>query len=137
MYLDLPSQYVHEVMSELLWPAQALGRPIAGTLKTVSDLKRNDLWRHVQAYYHPRNMLVTACGEINHAEIRELSETYFSNGYKRSVSQYEKAKVSSNAKPDRFRFIDKKTEQTHFVMAFHSLSRNHPDRYKLAALNVI
>jgi predicted Zn-dependent peptidase len=62
MYLDLPSQYVHEVMNELLWPAQALGRPIAGTLETVSHLKRNDLWRHVQAYYHPRNMLVTACG---------------------------------------------------------------------------
>ena len=137
MYLDLPSQYVHEVMNELLWPAQALGRPIAGTLKTVSDLKRNDLWRHVRTFYHPRNMLVTACGEINHAEIRELSETYFSNGHKKPVSQFQSARVLSDFKADRFRFIDKKTEQTHFVMAFHALSRNHPDRYKLAVLNVI
>src|SRR3989338_864816 len=58
MYLDLPSQHVHEMMSELLWPDQALGRPIAGTLKSVSNLKRNDLAKHVKSYYHPRNILV-------------------------------------------------------------------------------
>jgi predicted Zn-dependent peptidase len=137
MYLDLPSQYVHEVMSELLWPEQALGRPIAGTLKTVSQMSRNDLWHHVKTHYHPRNMLVTACGEINHAEIRELSEAYFKNGARKTISQYKKAQNSSHFKTERFRFIDKKTEQTHFVLAFHALSRNHPDRYQLAVLNVI
>lgn len=137
MYLDLPSQYVHEVMNELLWPEQPLGRPIAGTLQSVSEMSRNDLWRHVKTYYHPRNMLITACGEINHAEVRELSEAYFSDGARKAVSRFEEARILSRSKTGRFHFMDKKTEQTHFVIAFHALSRNHPDRYKLAVLNVI
>src|SRR3989338_1080384 len=77
MYLDLPSQYVHELMSELLWPNQPLGRPIAGTISSVSGLKRSDLVHHVHSYYHPKNLLITACGDLKQREIVSLSERYF------------------------------------------------------------
>ncbi|MBI4367776.1 MAG: insulinase family protein [Candidatus Omnitrophica bacterium] len=137
MYLDLPSQHVHEMMSELLWPEQALGRPIAGTLKSVSNLKRSDLAKHVKSYYHPRNILVTACGEIDHDEIRDLTARHFDRGGNGRISQFPKALFSTHSKKNHFWFLDKKTEQTHFVLGFHGLSRNHPDRYQLALLNVI
>ncbi len=137
MYLDLPSQYVHEIMGELLWPIQPLGRPIAGTVESVSHLRRNDLYRHVKSYYHPRNILVTVCGEVDHGEIKRLAESHFSKQNSKSVSKFQPVKISSNQKHERFRFLDKKTEQTHFVIGFHGFSRTHPDRYKLAVFNVI
>ena len=137
MYLDLPSQYVHEIMSELLWPTQPLGRPIAGTVGSVSNLKRNDLYQYVKSYYHPRNVLITVCGEIDHDDVKKLAEHYFGELGSKAVSKFQPAKMSSNSKHERFRFLDKKTEQTHFVIGFHGFSRNHPDRYKLAVLNVI
>ncbi|HQB11657.1 MAG TPA: pitrilysin family protein, partial [Candidatus Omnitrophota bacterium] len=31
MYHDLPSHHAHELMGELLWPGQSLGRSVAGT----------------------------------------------------------------------------------------------------------
>ena len=77
MYLDLPSQYVHEIMSGLLWPVQPLGRPIAGTIESVSNLKRIDLYNHVRSHYHPKNILVTVCGEIEHEKIKALAEKHF------------------------------------------------------------
>lgn len=137
MYLDLPSQYVHEIMSELLWPTQPLGRPIAGTLDTVSNLKRGDLNRHVKTYYHPRNILVTACGEIDHDQIKSLTADHFNGRLTKPVSKFQGAKAVRQNPKSRFRFLDKKTEQTHFVVGFHGLSRKHADRYQLAVLNVI
>ncbi len=137
MYLDLPAQYVHEIMSELLWPAQPLGQPIAGTIESVSKLKRNDLYNHVQSYYHPKNLLITVCGEINHHQIKGLTERYFNTHSKKPISKFKTAEASSRSKHSRFHFLDKKTEQTHFVIGFHGFSRNHPDRYKLAVLNII
>ena len=135
MYLDLPSQYVQEVMSELLWPNQALGRPIAGTLETVSTLTRNDLVRHIRSYYQPRNFLIAVCGEMEHSYVERLAKQYFNHRYEQTKSQFRPA--YTKPKHERFRFLDKKTEQTHFVIGFHGLSRNDPARYQLAILNVI
>ncbi|MBI4394945.1 MAG: insulinase family protein, partial [Candidatus Omnitrophica bacterium] len=138
MYLDLPAQYVHEVMSELLWPKQPLGRPIAGTIESVSGLKREDLYHHVKSYYHPRNILITACGEIDHSELSSLAARHFDGRFPKPLSQFEQVKVSSRPSArDRFRFLEKKTEQTHFALGFHGLSRKDPNRYKLAILNII
>ncbi|OGW87118.1 MAG: hypothetical protein A3A81_06930 [Omnitrophica bacterium RIFCSPLOWO2_01_FULL_45_10b] len=137
MYLDLPSQYVHEIMSELLWPDQPVGRPIAGTIETVSHLSRSELYRYVQAYYHPKNILVTVCGDIRHSEIESLTERYFNGRVKKPISKFKPATNKSNKKESRIHFLDKKTEQTHFVIGFHGLSRNHPDRYALSVLNII
>ena len=136
MYLDLPSQHVHEVMSELLWPNQPLGQPIAGTFETVSKMTRRNLFHHVGAYYHPKNMLITACGEIGHGQITSLTEHYFSNRTLRTPSWFRPLK-QTNHRNSIFRFIDKKTEQTHFVIGFHGLPRDHKDRYRLGILNVI
>ena len=40
MYRDQPAQYVHELMGELLWPDQPLGRSLAGVPETVSAIHR-------------------------------------------------------------------------------------------------
>ena len=138
MYLDLPSQHVHEIMSELLWTNQPLGRPIAGTIDTVSGMTRNDLYGHVQSYYHPKNILVTASGDIDHDHFKEITQHYFEKSPVKSLSKFQSVKSSSNGKrTNRFRFINKKTEQTHFVIGFHGLPRNDADRYKLGIMNVI
>ncbi|OGW86249.1 MAG: hypothetical protein A3C35_06155 [Omnitrophica bacterium RIFCSPHIGHO2_02_FULL_46_11] len=124
-------------MSELLWPDQPVGRPIAGTIETVSHLSRSELYRYVQAYYHPKNILVTVCGDIRHSEIESLTERYFNGRVKKPISKFKPATNKSNKKESRIHFLDKKTEQTHFVIGFHGLSRNHPDRYALSVLNII
>ncbi len=135
MYLDLPSHHVHELMGELLWPEQSLGRPIAGSVDTVSRLTQSELKTFRDKYYHPRNLLISFSGEVPHDEVCARVGEYFGNRKSRDSSKFEPSK--SIQKSPRFRFINKKTEQMHFVVGFHGLSRNDPDRYKLAVLNVI
>lgn len=135
MYMDLPSQYVHELMSELLWPEQPLGRPIAGTIKTVSGLGRDDLLHYLGSYYHARNFMVAVCGEIDHDRIVALAEKYFGHHANKKGSQFKPTSINRSHK--RFYFLQKDTEQTHFVVGFHGLPRNDRKRYQLALLNVI
>lgn len=135
MYLDLPSHHVHELMSELLWPNQALGRPLAGTAETVSRLRSKNLRAYMDKYYHSRNLLVSFCGEVEHEEACRLTESAFVHRRPRENARFEKA-LSRQTKP-RFCLVNKKTEQMHFVLGFHGLSKTHPDRYTLAILNVI
>lgn len=135
MYLDLPSHYVHELMGELLWPDQSLGRPIAGTAQTVSRLTSKDLRDYRDKYYHPKNLLVSFSGDIPHEVVCRFVEERFGERKSKESSKFQKA-VSAQTKP-RFHLMNKKTEQMHFAIAFHGLPRTHHDRYKLAVLNVL
>lgn len=52
-------------------------------------------------------------------------------------SRFRPSRRRARSQKGRFHFLNKPTEQTHFVLAFHGLPRSHPKRYQLAALNVI
>ena len=41
MYRDLPQSYVYELLDGLLWPAQPLGAPVIGTVKSVKHINRD------------------------------------------------------------------------------------------------
>lgn len=136
MYRDLPSHHVHDLMGELLWPDQSLGRTLSGTPETVSQMTRADLSRYKQDYYHSQNILVSISGDVDHEEVlQQVSSLYNASGAKKKESVFKPAE-SRQTKP-RTHFFEKKTEQTHFVLGMHALPRMHPDRYKLGLLHVI
>lgn len=135
MYRDQPSQYVHELMSELLWPNQSLGRSIAGVPETVSGIRRRDMTGFKHKYYQPQNILVSVSGPVAHAEVLELAKKYFSLRDGRVRSRFEPAR--SRQKKPNFYFVEKDTEQTHMVIGFHGYSRRDPRRYALSLLNII
>ncbi len=137
MYLDQPAQHVQEIISELLWLNQPLGRSIAGTTESVSRIQRADLLRHVAEYYHPQNLLIAACGDIEHEQIVSLATHSFGRGVKNQKSNFAPALHGKSELKSRTRLIEKKTEQTHFVMGYHGFHRAHPARYQLAVLNII
>ncbi len=135
MYRDLPAHHVHDLMSELLWPNQPLGRSIAGTDKTVTGLTRSEIVNYKKLHYHPKNILVSVSGPVNAEEVIAQIEGIFSYKSNLPESSFEAA-VSKQLKP-KTHIYEKKTEQTHLVIGFHGLSRFHPDRYKLGLMNVI
>lgn len=135
MYRDLPSHHVHDLMGELLWPDQSLGRTLSGTPETVSRMTRAEILRYKKDYYHNSNILVTIAGDIEHEDVLEQIAAIYQEKRPRKASIFTAAK-SQQTRP-RTHFFEKKTEQTHFVLGFHGLPRTHPDRYKLGLLHVI
>ena len=135
MYRDLPSHHVHELMGELMWPDQPLGRSLAGTEASVSAISRTQMLDYKSRYYHPRNILVSVSGPVDHEDVMARARTFFPQKTSQSESRFAKAH-SRQGRPRTF-YVEKQTEQTHFVIGMHSYPRTHPDRYKLGLLNVI
>jgi len=135
MYRDLPGHYVHDLIGGLLWPEAALGRPIAGTVESVSGISRASMAGYKKRFYHPKNIVISVSGSIPETEIRELAERCFPGAGTQPKARFRKAELRQ-AKPQTL-FLEKQTEQTHFVVGLHAFSRHHPDRYKLGLLNLI
>ncbi|MDD5348364.1 MAG: pitrilysin family protein, partial [Candidatus Omnitrophica bacterium] len=79
MYKDLPQSYVHELIDELLWPDQPLGRSILGTHATVSAIKRTDLDAYRRSRYTGSNVVISCAGNVSHAKVCARVKKAFSN----------------------------------------------------------
>ena len=135
MYLDLPMQYVHDLLDELLWPEHPLGLPLVGTYDTVGAINRKALLAQKMNFYAPNNIIAVACGNVTHDQF--VSEIKKSFDKKKPVKQpvFKKAPISIGAR--QVKFFHKATEQTHLCLGVKGLSRKHPLRYGLALLNII
>ncbi len=135
MYKDVPSHYVHEILAEIMWPAQPLGLPLAGTVESVKAITRNDLVKYKEAYYNPKNILVAAAGKIKEDKLAEFARKYFLEAPPGPVSNFQK--VTLEQKSARLNLTTKQTEQTHMALGFHTVDRFHPDRHILSLLNIV
>ena len=135
MYKDLPQSYVYELLDELLWPEQPLGRSTLGTVESVNRIQRQDLDGYRKRYYTAANIVVSAAGLVNHAGLSAKVQKRFSVLRKNSRNNSVSADVQQDG--PKAKIFYKETEQTHFVVGFHGLPREHKLKYALGLLNVI
>jgi len=136
MTQDQPSQYVEELLSEILWPEHALGRPIAGTLESVGNLTREDILGFRNHFYAPNLISVIAAGDISEDELLQAASPRFLSGTKPRAEKALDLFRSSNLKP-RVRLYSKATEQTHLALGIPAFEKEHPDQYVLDVLNIL
>ena len=71
------TRYVQDLMGRLFRPDQPLGRAISGTEETVSGISRKQMLDYMCAYYHPKNILVSVSGSVDHDELVEKAKVLF------------------------------------------------------------
>ncbi len=135
MYQDLPQSYVSELLDELLWPGQSLGMPISGSAESVSKVNRQSLGSFKNKYYNAADIVVSVAGVVGHDHLAKKAENFFSGLKKAKPNAFVKAKEAQD-KP-QLKILVKDTEQTHLVLGFHSLKREHPLKYALGLLHII
>ncbi|MFC1805106.1 M16 family metallopeptidase [Candidatus Omnitrophota bacterium] len=135
MYKDLPQMYVHELLDGLLWPEQPLGEPIIGSVESVSATTRESLMRFKENHYTPSNMVISAAGDLKFDKLTQRVSRIFSQLAEANLNKF--ANVEENQTRPQLKLLHKHTEQTHLSLGFHSLRRDHPDKYALALLHII
>ncbi|HNW40015.1 MAG TPA: pitrilysin family protein [Candidatus Omnitrophota bacterium] len=135
MYRDLPQSYVNELLDELLWPRQALGSPVIGTVETVNSIDRKVLKSFQSRHYTPENMVISAAGLLEDDLLASRVSEIFSPLKNSGLNTFIKARQSQD-KP-QLKIFHKGTEQTHMAMGFHALKRDHPLRHAQAILHII
>jgi len=135
MTMDAPDQWVGILLGHALWPDHPLGRDIAGTRETVSELRRDQLLDHVVHHYLPARTVVSVAGNITHQEAVDTLAERLADWSPAPAKTYLPA-PDGPASP-RYLVEDRPTEQGHLCLAVPGLPRAHPDRFGLALLNAI
>lgn len=131
---DAPGEWVHQILSELLWPDQPLGREIAGTEATVRAQTIDDLRRYVQRGYPPSNTVLMVAGNADPAEIIAQAERELS-GPAAPPPTWVPARDASGQ--PLVATQARETEQAYLCLGGKSLSRSDPDRYALRLANAV
>lgn len=134
MYQDLPQEYVHSLFEEIMWPDHPLGRDVAGTIKSVSSITRDDLIGYIAEHYGLQRLVVSMSGGIDGQQAEKLVASRLTltaqNG-----SVYDAAPPPLEA--STVRVLKKKTEQAHICVGTRAISYLDDDRYALDLVNTI
>ncbi len=133
MVEDTPDEQAHTLMPTVLWPGEALGRPILGRAETVGAMSQADLKEYIQAAYSPDRIIIAAVGQLDHQEIIKLVEPTFGRIGPRPGRP---PRNMAAAQPGDV-IKEKDLEQVHLCLGLNSTSAVDPDRYPAALLNVI
>src|SRR5689334_21618121 len=77
MEADQPEFVLHETFISNFWKGHGLGKPILGTKETVKKFGQEMLFDYYNRVYSPRNILITAAGNLEHDDIVKLVRDKF------------------------------------------------------------
>ncbi len=135
MSLDVPAQWVHQLLDELMWGDQPIGRDIAGTLESVGGFTREDLLAYRDQHYVAGNTVISLAGNFNSTEIVDRLTTLF--GAYRTLDVPKPIATNSFGNAPVVHLLNKPTEQTNFVLGLKSFGYSDSDRWALSVLDSI
>jgi predicted Zn-dependent peptidase len=135
MYQDQPQDLVQNLFEEVIWPGHPLGRDIAGTIRSVENLTRDDILEYANAQYRLPNLVVGAAGR--------LDETHIVESVRRRLTlpaELDGQGPASSPEPlssPTLLLRRRRTEQAHVCLGVRAISYHHPDRYAFDLMNTI
>lgn len=75
--MDVPEEYVHDLLTQQMWPDHPLGRPVPGSIESVSGIGVDDVHAYRRQWYEPRHIIVSIAGHIDEAHARDRVAHYF------------------------------------------------------------
>ena len=138
MHDDDPDDVVHNLFARQAWGDSPLGRPIAGTVESISSLTRDQVARFYRRHYRPANMVVAAAGNVDHAAVVRMVKKSFSAH--RFLEGDEPPVVPDVTRPTRRVHAGTLTatrpfEQVNLVLGVNGITRHDDRRYALGVLN--
>ena len=138
MHDDDPDDVVHNLFTRQACGDSPLGRPIAGTVGSITALTRDQVARFYRRHYRPANMVVAAAGNVDHTTVVRLVRAAF--GRQGFLESDEPPVVPDVTRPTRrvhagtLRAI-RPFEQVNLVLGVNGITRHDDRRYALGVLN--
>ena len=133
-YLDDPGEQVHMLFDLAMFGDTPLGREIAGSEESVRALPEANLRAFWEAEYRPGNVVVSAAGDIAHADMVALVERAFGTGEAKS-RPFEPAPALPAG--ERVMSVRRDTTQAQLCLGVPGLRRDDPEAWTLELLNAI
>ncbi|MDB6020280.1 MAG: Peptidase domain protein, partial [Pedosphaera sp.] len=135
MYLDQPQHRVQELLNEILWPRQPLGRPLTGSEKTLDALTRSHLVDYQRTNYVANRTIFAAAGRLKHKQVVKAVSRIAARFPEGRPPQFVPA-ICEQTQPV-VRLFSKQTEQTQLALGIRTCSRHDQRRFALRLLNTV
>jgi predicted Zn-dependent peptidase len=135
MVEDTPDELIYDLFSGEFYPEHTLGRPIQGTVGTISALSRRQLLRHFRRAYRPEKMLIVAAGRLNHAGLARLVRRSFGALERGGRGGARRARPRVRFSVARRR--KRQLEQLHVLLGLPAYPEGVAERYPMHVFNTI
>ncbi len=132
MYDDAPDDLVHDLIGEVVFPGDALGRPVIGTAETIAALTPAEVAEHHATYYCGADIVVAAAGSVEHDALVALVDRELGSVPAGIVPP--RTSVTAEAAPGRA-FLERDTEQFHLCLGAPGVSRSDDRRFATSLLD--
>jgi predicted Zn-dependent peptidase len=136
MIEDTPDELLIELFHAAYFPNHSLGRPIEGTEETVSSFDRATIADFHERNYAPRNLVIAAAGNINHAQLVELAGQMF-GVESNAVEPVSAGPASPQPAAPILVELKSELEQAHLIIAAPWPSAKSESRYAASMLGTI
>ncbi len=132
---DTPEDLVFDLHAEALWPTHSYGFSILGTRQTVEDLGAVDLRALHGRAYHPRHIVITAAGKIDHEILLKLLARcgWFTDPAGPELTGVPELPAAKRTT----RKVTRDAAQTQLVLGTDTVPYSDPRRYALILVNTV
>ena len=114
---DSPDEIAYELLQEVAFPDQAIGRPILGTVASVKASRPPTCAVSSRATTRANRMVLSAAGKIDHGELVRHAEALFGGMNGGEGGRFEPARYGGGTRTSAKPF-----EQSHLLLAFEGPS---------------
>lgn len=132
---DTPDDLIHDIIDEVIWDGQPVGRSIIGTEETVGAVTPDDLRAFIAEHYRPERLVIAVAGRVEHEQVVELAERYFGDLPRGGEDTFVPA-VLRQEEP-RVRLVTRPTEQAHLCIGHPALPYTDERRYTQGMIDAI
>jgi predicted Zn-dependent peptidase len=129
---DTPDDIVFDHFQSAAYPSQPMGRPVLGTEAIIRGLKRDALPGFMNQHYTPENMVIAACGKLEHNQVVDLVAQHFAD-LPHAVAE---SPMPSDYTGGEYR-EERDLDQAHIVLGFSAPGYGEPDYYPSMLLSTL
>lgn len=130
---DTPDDLVFDVFQEAAFPEQAMGRPVLGSVETVTEMPRDAIRDFMAKRYAGETMVLTAAGKVDHDRLVALAEEAFTELPARADAEVHAPAAYQGGEAR----IERQSEQVHILLGFPGASYADGHHYASGVLSAL
>jgi len=134
---DDPEDLLHDEFGAAMLGRHPLGRPVLGSVESISSMSREQLYRFYRRRYTVPQMVLAVAGNVTHTRVLRLARMAFGpllSGPAEPVAPRLGVVRPAGSRP-RLVLRTSDTEQAHLMLGVTGISRHDERRFALGVLN--
>lgn len=122
VWRDDPAHAVYDLLPQILWPHDPLGREIIGTKEVITTISRDDIYNFQQLHYGPENIVVSVAGDVEHESV--VGHIVDLMGDMKRHKMQKITKLDPRYTDQKVIAVEQETKQTHLLIGCRAYAYN-------------